>query len=132
MHQLSERRLEERVGEPKVDRAYLVEGARDFGGELDLGATEDVVKLVEPPYSHGQNEAPLTPALQGGGQVLPRKTTAGGRMQGDSRDRAASWSDEACRKATPDVALARECPPVRERVPVSYPRTQDAPKQATQ
>ncbi len=39
--------------------------------------------------------------------------------------------DELCCKATIEVALDRECPPVPERVPVSYPRMQDVPKQAT-
>ena len=42
----------------------------------------------------------LTPSLEGGGQVFA----------------------EACRMATPGVALARECPSVPECVPVSYPR----------
>jgi len=41
---------------------------------------------------------------------------------GDSPERALHRSNEVCRGAMPNVAPARECPPVPECVPVSYPR----------
>src|SRR5262249_31801000 len=54
--------------------------------------------------------------------VSPTKTTSDGRMQGDLPERTVHRLDELCHDATPDVARARECRPVPECVPVSYPR----------
>jgi hypothetical protein len=43
---------------------------------------------------------------------LTSEATVGARMQGISLEAQLHRPEEVCRKATPDVALARECPPV--------------------
>jgi hypothetical protein len=43
---------------------------------------------------------------------LPLKATEGGRMQEISWIAVFHGRDGPCREATPDVALARGCPPV--------------------
>ena len=64
--------------------------------------------------------------------VSPNEVTAGSCMQGDFPERALLRLNEVCRDATRDVARARECLPVLDCVPVSYPQGRtSAPKQAT-
>src|SRR6266496_4742216 len=52
----------------------------------------------------------------------PNETTIGACMQAIFGSTDLHLLRRVCREATPDVAPARECPPVPERVPAMYPR----------
>jgi len=52
----------------------------------------------------------------------PNETTMGACMQAIFGSTDLHLLRRVCREATPDVAPARECPPVPERVPAMYPR----------
>ena len=74
----------------------------------------------------GGSRRGVTPPCREGVRFSPIEATVGARMQAILWTAQLHLSEEACRKATPDVALACECPPVPECVPAVYPRRSEA------